>query len=119
EVRVTEGPGSRTGGPSSVDDPTVTARKRALRRRLAAARLNSPSPAAGAGHAGAAVGAALARAAAAHFTDRGWPSSIASYLSIAHEPATGPLIEAVAERGARVIVPVLRLDRDLDWARHT
>jgi 5-formyltetrahydrofolate cyclo-ligase len=119
EVRVAERPGSRTGGPSSADEPTVTARKRALRRRLRAARLRSPSPDADAGHPGAAVGAALARAAGAHFADRGWPSSIAGYLSIAREPATGPLIEAVAERGARVIVPVLRPDGDLDWARHT
>ena len=117
EVRVTERPGARTGRQLNAAEQTVAARKRALRRRLVEARLNAPS--AQAGPAGAAAGAALARAAVAHFTDRGWPSLIAGYLSIGHEPVTGPLIEAVAERGARVIVPVLRSDRDLDWARHT
>ncbi len=94
---------------------TAADRKRELRRRLLATRLDAARLAAGS--AGAA--ARLAAAAVAHFTVRGWPTSVAAYLSIGSEPGTRPLIEAIAERGARVIVPVLRPDGDLDWARYT
>lgn len=98
-------------------DPALdaAARKRELRRRLLLARLDSARLAAGS--AGAA--ARLAAAACEHFANRGWPSSVAAYLSVGSEPGTRPLIEAVAERGAQVIVPVLRPDGDLDWARYT
>jgi 5-formyltetrahydrofolate cyclo-ligase len=96
-------------------DASLAERKHALRRQVLAARLDTQRLMAGS----AGVAAQLAAAAATHFTRRGWPSSVAVYLSIGSEPGTRPLIEALAERGARVIVPVLRPDADLDWARYT
>ncbi len=41
--------------------------------------------------------------------------TVASYLDMPTEPATGALHRALLERGARVIVPVLLPDMDLDW----
>lgn len=98
------------------DQPIAAAdRKRQLRRALLAARLDSARLAAGS----AARAAQLAAVAVEHFAATGWPTAVAAHLSIGSEPGTRPLIEAVAERGARVIVPVLRPDGDLDWARYT
>lgn len=96
------------------DPPTAAESKRGLRRQLLQARRDAARSAAGS----AGDAARLAAAAVAYFTGRGWPSCVAAYLSIDAEPGTAPLIEAVAERGAGVIVPVLRPDGDLDWARH-
>ena len=101
--------------PSGERERTVAARKRELRRRVLAARLDSARLATGT----AGCAARLAAAAGAHFSAHGWPSAVAAYLSIGTEPETRPLIEVIAERGARVIVPVLRPDGDLDWARYT
>lgn len=42
--------------------------------------------------------------------------TIAAYVSIGDEPGTGPLIEALAAAGKRVLLPVLQDDNDLDWA---
>jgi 5-formyltetrahydrofolate cyclo-ligase len=44
--------------------------------------------------------------------------TVAAYLSIGTEPATNDLVEALRARGARVVVPVLRADLDLDWAEY-
>jgi 5-formyltetrahydrofolate cyclo-ligase len=41
---------------------------------------------------------------------------VAAYVSVGSEPGTGPLLQALAEAGTRVLLPVLRRDRDLDWA---
>lgn len=41
---------------------------------------------------------------------------VAAYASIAGEPPTGPLLEALARRGLPVLLPVLLDDGDLDWA---
>jgi 5-formyltetrahydrofolate cyclo-ligase len=46
-------------------------------------------------------------------------ATVAAYVSVAGEPGTGPLLEAFAARGVRVILPVLLPDRDLDWAAYT
>ncbi len=46
-------------------------------------------------------------------------STIAAYVSIGREPGTGPLIESLHERGVTVLLPVLRSDNDVDWARYT
>lgn len=46
-------------------------------------------------------------------------ATVAAYVSMGTEPGTGLLLEALAERGTRVILPVLRPDDDLDWAVHT
>lgn len=43
-------------------------------------------------------------------------SCAAVYLSLPTEPPTGPLVEAMAGHGIRVLVPLLLEDRDLDWA---
>ena len=41
---------------------------------------------------------------------------VAVYVSIGTEPPTAELLDALRSRDARVLVPVLREDRDLDWA---
>jgi 5-formyltetrahydrofolate cyclo-ligase len=45
-------------------------------------------------------------------------SKVAAYVSVGREPGTGPLIEALSERGVEVMLPIVRPDRDLDWARY-
>jgi len=44
---------------------------------------------------------------------------VAAYVSIGHEPGTGPLIDALRAAGKRVILPLLLPDNDLDWAEYT
>jgi 5-formyltetrahydrofolate cyclo-ligase len=46
-------------------------------------------------------------------------ATVAAYVSIGTEPGTSVLIEALRERGKRVLLPVLQPDNDLDWAVHT
>ncbi len=41
--------------------------------------------------------------------------TVAAYVSVAGEPATGTLLDALRARGVRVLLPVLRADNDLDW----
>jgi 5-formyltetrahydrofolate cyclo-ligase len=43
---------------------------------------------------------------------------VAAYVSVGVEPGTGPLLEALADRGVRVLLPVLLPDGDLDWATY-
>jgi len=43
---------------------------------------------------------------------------VAAYVSIGHEPGTGPLLDALRAAGKRVILPVLLPDNDLDWAEY-
>jgi 5-formyltetrahydrofolate cyclo-ligase len=62
-----------------------------------------------------AVAAALAQVFSGAFGDRLSPEFVvAAYISIGGEPGTGPLLSVLAK--ARVIVPVLLPDRDLDWS---
>ncbi|MFJ6750784.1 MULTISPECIES: 5-formyltetrahydrofolate cyclo-ligase [unclassified Streptomyces] len=42
--------------------------------------------------------------------------TVAAYVSIGAEPATGPLLEGLRAAGVRVLLPVLLPDNDLDWA---
>ena len=42
--------------------------------------------------------------------------TVAAYVSVGREPGTGPLLRALRERGVRVLLPVLLVDDDLDWA---
>ena len=44
--------------------------------------------------------------------------TVCAYVSFGTEPDTGGLIEGLAGRGVTVLLPVLRADRDLDWARY-
>lgn len=43
-------------------------------------------------------------------------STVAAYLAVGTEPGTADLLAALADRGVRVLLPVLLPDRDLDWA---
>lgn len=45
-------------------------------------------------------------------------ASVAAYVSIAHEPGTGPLLDGLLVLGKRVILPVVLPDKDLDWAEY-
>lgn len=44
---------------------------------------------------------------------------VAAYVAVPGEPGTGPLLERLDQRGARVLLPVLTPDFDLDWAEYT
>lgn len=46
-------------------------------------------------------------------------ATVAAYVSIATEPGTGLLLDALTAAGKRVILPVLLPDGDLDWAALT
>jgi 5-formyltetrahydrofolate cyclo-ligase len=46
-------------------------------------------------------------------------ATVAGYVSIGAEPGTGALLDALRERGVRVLLPVLLPDNDLDWAAYT
>ncbi|HEY0871478.1 MAG TPA: 5-formyltetrahydrofolate cyclo-ligase [Acidothermaceae bacterium] len=79
-----------------------------LRREVLASRAGRPPSER------TAVAAALAQVFSGAFGDRLSPEFVvAVYISISGEPETGPLLEALGP--ARVIVPVLLPDRDLDW----
>lgn len=45
--------------------------------------------------------------------------TVATYVSVAAEPGTGPLLDALAERELRVLLPVTLADMTLDWAVYT
>ncbi|WP_418957547.1 5-formyltetrahydrofolate cyclo-ligase [Streptomyces tritici] len=44
--------------------------------------------------------------------------TVAAYVSIGTEPGTRALLDALRERGVRVLLPVLLDDNDLDWAAY-
>lgn len=46
-------------------------------------------------------------------------ATVAAYVSVGSEPGTGSLLDALVERGQRVLLPVLLRDGDLDWCRYT
>lgn len=83
--------------------------KLALRSRLLAERRAlSPEQRERTAHALAAHAGELARAG----------QTVAAYVSIGGEPGTRPLLDALRERGIRVLLPVLLADNDLDWAEY-
>ncbi|MFD9218707.1 5-formyltetrahydrofolate cyclo-ligase [Streptomyces sp. NPDC060064] len=41
--------------------------------------------------------------------------TVAAYVSVGREPGTRALLDALRERGVRVLLPVLKADNDLDW----
>ncbi|MGW4647047.1 5-formyltetrahydrofolate cyclo-ligase [Kitasatospora sp. NPDC004289] len=45
--------------------------------------------------------------------------TVAAYVSVGGEPGTRPLLDALRAAGARVLLPVLLPDNDLDWAEYT
>ncbi|WP_239456554.1 5-formyltetrahydrofolate cyclo-ligase [Nocardioides solisilvae] len=97
--------------PRTPDPSAVRAAKGALRDRvLAARRRRSPADAA---RDGERLGAHLAA----------WPpvrraAVVAAYVPTRGEPGTGPLLDALAASGTRVLLPVLLADGDLDWAAY-
>ncbi|MFI1620274.1 5-formyltetrahydrofolate cyclo-ligase [Streptomyces lydicus] len=59
----------------------------------------------------------LARYLAAPPAERTGPApTVAGYVSVGGEPATGPLLERLRAAGVRVLLPVLLPDNDLEWA---
>ncbi len=63
------------------------------------------------------------QAAAAAVAERllGWEpvrraATVAAYVSVGSEPATGLLLDQLTSAGKRVLLPVLQPDNDLDWA---
>jgi 5-formyltetrahydrofolate cyclo-ligase len=45
-------------------------------------------------------------------------ATVAAYVSVSHEPGTGPLLQALVAAGKRVVLPLLLPDDDLDWAAY-
>jgi 5-formyltetrahydrofolate cyclo-ligase len=45
-------------------------------------------------------------------------TTVAAYFSVGAEPGTGPLLDALLARGARVLLPILSPDNDVDWAEY-
>jgi 5-formyltetrahydrofolate cyclo-ligase len=43
-------------------------------------------------------------------------ATVSAYVSVGSEPGTGPLLDALAEAGKRVLLPLVQPDLDLDWA---
>ncbi|UCM88608.1 5-formyltetrahydrofolate cyclo-ligase [Streptomyces marincola] len=89
----------------------LTARKREVRRDLLAVR--------------AAMSDDEVEEAAGALADRALDlpglaaaDTVAAYVSVGREPGTGRLLDVLAERGVRVLLPVLLPDDDLDWARY-
>jgi 5-formyltetrahydrofolate cyclo-ligase len=85
--------------------------KLALRDQLLTARHRRPL---------AELGVA-ARACAAHLLaapEVRRAATVAAYVSMAGEPGTGALLDALLEAGKRVILPVLLPDGDLDWGTY-
>ncbi|GLX51480.1 5-formyltetrahydrofolate cyclo-ligase [Streptomyces hygroscopicus subsp. hygroscopicus] len=44
--------------------------------------------------------------------------TVAAYVSVGSEPGTGALLDALRARGARVLLPALLPDNDLDWGEY-
>ena len=83
--------------------------KQALRERLSEARRARPD---------GEIESARARIRSAvldRHAERGW-SCVCGYVPLRTEPGSVELLGELADRGVRVLVPVLLADRDLDWA---
>lgn len=92
-----------------VDAGDVGSIKAALRRTVLAGRSRlSPVDRASAGAALTSLLLDLPETASAR--------SVAAYHSFGTEPSTSAALQSLAARGARVLLPVVRADRDLDWA---
>ncbi|MEU7009135.1 5-formyltetrahydrofolate cyclo-ligase [Streptomyces sp. NPDC046332] len=85
--------------------------KAALRRQLLAARARLTS------HDVEAAGERLARG-ARELAELAEASTVAAYVSVGREPGTRALLDALRANGARVLLPVLLPDNDLDWAAY-
>ena len=61
--------------------------------------------------------ARIARTAVEVLVPEAGAGPVAAYLSVGTEPGTAELVEALAQTGVEVLLPVLLPDGDLDWAR--
>ncbi|WP_280844317.1 MULTISPECIES: 5-formyltetrahydrofolate cyclo-ligase [unclassified Streptomyces] len=96
---------SHVGRPSEPDKRTLRREYLAVRNRLTADDVREAASAL----AGRALGLPeLARA-----------RTVAAYVSVGSEPGTLTLLDALRERGVRVLLPALLPDNDLDWAAYT
>ncbi|MEW2620716.1 5-formyltetrahydrofolate cyclo-ligase [Streptomyces sp. NPDC048106] len=91
-----------------VDEPD----KKTLRRGLLAARDRLPDEDL------RSAGRALA-ARALELPELAGARTVAAYVSVGSEPGTGALLDALRARGARVLLPALLPDNDLDWGEYT
>jgi 5-formyltetrahydrofolate cyclo-ligase len=101
------------GGPA----PTGIEAKSALRDRLLTARRSDTAPTAGTGPAGrepTGADIAITRRVLA-LPEVAAARCVAAFVGIPGEPDTRLLIEALRGRGARVLLPVVRGDLDLDF----
>lgn|SRR5690606_16975858 len=89
----------------------MDAEKNALRERIRASRVTR-----GAAERAAADTALAERGMA--FLARAGARTLACYLSGAAEPPTRGLVDAAAARGIRVLLPMIRPGRVLEWAEH-
>lgn len=91
---------------------SIVAQKIALRDQLLTARRRQPL-------AEVASNAALLAEHLTRAEEVRRAATVAAYVSVSTEPGTGPVLEELHGRGARVILPVLLPDGDLDWAAYT
>lgn len=90
---------------------SLKAAKKAMRERVAAHRRGLDAHA-------LAVGARELRDVLLDIPEVTAARCVAAYVSVGREPGTGPLIEALSELEVEVLLPILRPDLDLDWARY-
>ncbi|HEX5566350.1 MAG TPA: 5-formyltetrahydrofolate cyclo-ligase [Streptomyces sp.] len=86
-------------------------RKRALRRTLLASR-------AGLTQDGVRQSAAALTRLALELPELAGARTVAAYVPVGREPGSRALLDALYERGVRVLLPVLLPDDDLDWAAY-
>jgi 5-formyltetrahydrofolate cyclo-ligase len=96
--------------PESANDK-ATLRSRFVNNRLTLSNraLRKASPA---------LAQRLLQAPELHLSASAGSTTVCAYASFGTEPDTADLIEALVERGARVLLPVLLPDADLDWAAY-
>ena len=93
------------------DEVTLRSRKIALRRQLVANRNKINRPVRNAT-------TSSMRDAVLSLPEIQMAGTVAAYVSVGTEPDTRGLIYALWKRGTYVLLPLLRADRDLDWASY-
>ncbi|GAA0654259.1 5-formyltetrahydrofolate cyclo-ligase [Streptomyces thermocarboxydovorans] len=86
--------------------------KRALRRHIAEARRALTAD-------DVRVAAAALAEQALALPELAQARTVAAYVSVGSEPGTRALLDALHERGVRVLLPALLPDNDLDWGLYT
>ncbi|WNF27586.1 5-formyltetrahydrofolate cyclo-ligase [Streptomyces sp. C11-1] len=95
----------------NTDKPGKTSAKAALRRELLDARALLTKE-------DVTRAAAVLAACALDLPQLADARTVAAYVSVGREPGTRTLLDALRERGVRVLLPVLLADNDLDWAAY-